>query len=171
MTTPVDWINIADHMPGGVVDFATALSLCPAGGVLYFPAGSYSTSSAAGWLINKPVTIMGDATSPNAAGTAGAVITPFDPGGTGTFRTFNSTVFKIASNDVVIRDLTIIALPYFDPASPPAIGTGDGIQVMAGSGVIYSNIRIEHVTITGMGHSSGGVRQVAELCQNRGRIQ
>lgn len=128
---------------------ANAFSTVPAGATLYFPAGSYTAPTAAGWVRLLPITIEGD-------GDGTALRPYFDPtldAGVA-IGTRNSTVLTFgdsltaAFGNILVRNLTIIS------STVPTLntGTGDGIRFVTPLSGKYATVDIQGVIVSGMGH-------------------
>lgn len=127
-----------------VKDFLTvqaALDVVPAYSVLYFPPGTYTAPSAAGWEIDKPLTLQGSGSGAAQGSLGGSILAPYSSGGS----TANSTVLTVTSGDVTIRDLMVA-----DPNGNTTAGTGVGIKLYAEAATI-SNIKVERCWVYYMG--------------------
>lgn len=128
------WYNVNEF-----ISVQAAIDAVPSGATIFFPAGTYTPPSTAGWILTKPVTIMGDGefyvyTLP----TIGTIFRPFNAD-------VNSCVFTMQSDNTHIKNCGI-----GNQGLPASTGTGDGIRI-GNAARDQFGCSIENVNIINMG--------------------
>lgn len=129
-----DFYNVLDY-----IDVATAIADVPAGATLFFPAGTYTAPTAAGWTISKALTLLGDGEPyVYADATIGTIFRPWTAHQ-------NSTVFTITGDNVIFRNFLV-----GNASAPASTGTGDGIRIGSASRGAHA-ATLENLNVINMG--------------------